>query len=643
MSAIPSPLPTRLSPARALRFDNAFIVGTGSFLPGPPINNDDIANYIAPMSTRSRRIMNRVLRDNGIQTRHYAIDEAGYTRYSSAKLAERAVRSCVDDSGVRPEDISLLCTGSSGGDIGMPGFANMVQGALGLPPMETSSHQGVCASGMSALKYAASAVELGAHQNALVATSELPSRLFKQSRFRPSGYDQDFDAQFLRWMLSDGAGACLVSRNPERLTSEGVTLKIDWIHHRSFSGDHPVCMQIGFADANEPRSYLDYPSLAEAERDGAFLLRQDIRLLPNLFELGIHEFTSLAHQGYFKGSEIDHFVCHYSSEKFSGLVDELMHDAGLGIPKEKWYSNLTWRGNTGAASIFIMLRDFLQERSPKPGERIMCFVPESGRFTISCMMLTVVDNEYQPPISTHAPPKANDDVPVPPPHNPSAAKTTEVGSLLQALAEVWHDYRSRVWRTDLVKRILDGAFRREDYLNWMACWIPQVREGSRWMRAGASKLAGPYVGLSPLIDQHADEEHLDYEILFDDYRKAGGTVSSIDELSRNPGGDALNSYMYARAREANPTGLLGGIYIIEGTGQRIIPRLMPHLRRCDGVPSNALRFLHYHGENDVEHLNRWLQAVHFVMNIEHTANKAKIINTARDTAELYLMQMRESV
>ena len=66
-----------------------------------------------------------------------------------------------------------------------------------------------------------------------------------------------------------------------------------------------------------------------------------------------------------------------------------MAKAGLAIPRERWYSNLAWRGNTGAASIFIMLEEFLRTRTLKPGEQILCFVPESGRFTVAYMLIEV--------------------------------------------------------------------------------------------------------------------------------------------------------------------------------------------------------------------------------------------------------------
>lgn len=432
------------------------------------------------------------------------------------------------------------------------------------------------------------------------------------------------------------------------------------------SGDYPVCMQIGYANPNTgdnaPRSYLDYPSLAHAERDGAFVLRQDIRLLSNLFEVGIHEYASLAAQGLFDPAKIDHFLCHYSSEKFSGMVERLMHDSGLAIPRERWYSNLSWRGNTGAAAIFIMLADFMREKQPQVGERILCFVPESGRFTIACMLLTVTEGETSSALSTGARVEIAEEI-IAPPHSPApvpSAHPTDMGpgfkvaptagtnsrkqTLLRELAQVWHRYRSRAWRTLLVRRILAGELTRSEYLQWMSCWIPQVREGSRWMGEAAGNVTDPFLALAPLIERAASDERLDYTILFEDYRNAGGTVEHIDALERNPGGDALNAYMHGAASGSNPVGLLGGIYIIEGTGQRIIPHLLPKLRRCPEIPSNSLRFLHYHGENDIAHLERWLDAVELALDATPESWVAEaILQTASDTAELYLMQMRLSV
>ncbi len=626
-------------------FQRVYLQSAGAFLPGAPVNNAQMDDYIAPLNRLSQRIKRRILAENGIRERYYAIDAEGRTLLSNAQLAAAAIRDCLVRGGAELSQVSMLASGSSGGDALMPGFANMIQGELAAPPMETLSVHGICAAGVGAIQAAAQGIELGAHRSALAVASEMPSRLFKRSRFAARGYETDFDAHFLRWMLSDGAGAVLLSDGAALAGGHGLRLKLKWVHQRAFSGDYPVCMQLGLTEDRE-RGHLDFGSWAEAEAAGALSLRQDIRLLPHLFDIGIHEYAQLVKDGWVDPARIDHFLCHYSSEKFIPVVEDLMAKAGLAIPRERWYSNLAWRGNTGAASILIMLSEFLQTRTLKPSEQIFCYVPESGRFMAAYLLLEVESADA--PLQRRADTQgrvltaaaAVDDEVVAPPHDPAAAPDG-LRDLLTELASIWHSYRSQVWRTPLVRQIRERRFAVPDYLNWMAQWVPQVREGSLWMREGAASLTGDYQALAALIDVHAGEEQNDFQILFDDYRQAGGTVSDIADLRRNPGGEALNAYLHGLAATPNPIGLLGAIYIIEGTGQRIVPTLLPLLKASLKLPPDVFRFLEYHGHNDEHHLNRWLMAVEMVMALDTDGRAPRqIIDTARHTAALYLMQFQ---
>ena len=624
-------------------FQRVYVESAGMFMPGEPVNNEQMDAYIAPLDRMSTRIKRRILAENGIRERHYAIDAEGRTVFSNAQLAAGAIRDCLQRADVGIARVSMLASGSSGGDVLMPGFANMIQGELAAPPMETVSVHGICAAGVSAIQAAAQGIELGAHARALAVASELPSRLFKRSRFAARGYEIDFDSHFLRWMLSDGAGALLLTDGGTQPRAPGVRLRLKWIHQRAFSGDYPVCMQLGLTEDRQ-RGHLDFASWGEAEAAGALALRQDIRLLPHLFDIGIHEYAGLVKDGWVDPARVDHFLCHYSSEKFIPVVEDLMGKAGLAIPRERWWSNLAWRGNTGAASILIMLAEFLRTRTLKPGEQIFCYVPESGRFMAAYMLFEAEAADGGAPASTARSVRrdsalADDDV-IAPPHDPRAAPVG-LGALLSELASIWHDYRSRVWRTPLVRQIRERRFQVADYLNWMENWIPQVREGSLWMREGAASLGAPYQSLAALIGVHAGEEQNDFKILYDDYRKAGGAVAELDHLKRNPGGEALNAYLHALAATRDPFGLLGAIYIIEGTGQRIVPALLPLIKGCLKLPPDVFRFLEYHGHNDENHLNRWLAAVEMVMALDTKGDAARqIVDTARRTAALYLMQVQ---
>src|SRR5690606_4602755 len=291
-------------------------------MPGEPVDNAQMDAYIAPLNRISSRIKQRILAENGIRQRYYALDAEGESTMSNAALAAAAIRDCLQRGNAELGDVSLLVSGSSGGDALMPGFANMIQGELAATPLEAVSIHGICGAGVSALQSAAQSIELGAHDLAVAVASEMPSRLFKRSRFAARGYDADFDAHFLRWMLSDGAGAVLLERRG-RSTGKQPVLRLKWVHQRAFSGDYPVCMQLGMS-ADRRRSHLDYPSWHEAEADGALSLRQDIRLLPHLFDIGIHEYVKLVRDRWVDPERITHFLCHYSSEKFIPVVENLM-------------------------------------------------------------------------------------------------------------------------------------------------------------------------------------------------------------------------------------------------------------------------------------------------------------------------------
>ncbi len=621
-----------------MRFDQVYVTSTGAYFPGEPVGNGDIDRYIAPINALSPRIKRRILGENGILTRHYAIDEHGRSTHTCAALAANAVRACLNgDAEAALTRIDLLAAATSSGDLILPGFANMLQAELRAPAMTTASHHGVCASGMAALQHAALALQHGQQREAMVVAAEFPSRLFKRSRFAPAGYDADFDAHFLRWMLSDGAGAWHLSTHP----GQGLSLKLEQLHLKSFSGELPLCMQAGRAP--DGRLWGDHEDFTAADAAGAMLLRQDIRLLPQLFDVATHEYVKLAQSGAIDPASVDHFLCHYSSERFAPVVRQCLQLAQLDIPESKWYSNLKFRGNLGSASIFTMLDDFLRERKPKVGETILLFVPESGRFTVAFALLKVVDastpaNVVPPPaVAVEAPPSP---VALPePPHAANDAQLPEVARLLRELALVWHEYRSRVWRTTLVSKILDGSVGKSDYVAWMEQWVPQVRQGSLWMRKAADHLTPKYAVLRDTVHHHADDEQFDYNVLFEDYRNAGGKVASLDELKRNPGGEALNAYLHARAAQPDALGLLGAMYIIEGTGQRIVPALLPLLRQRLGWLGRSFNFLAYHGENDVAHLQRWLAAVETALALGGRDIAADIVDDARHTAALYARQL----
>lgn len=371
--------------------DSVYITSTGAFLPGPPVGNDQIEDILGLVDGKSSRLKQRILKSNGIRTRHYAIDSTGRTLYSNADMARNAGLRCLEASPLEAADIGMLCCATSQPDLLLPGFGSLVQGELKISEVELLTTHGICSSGSMAMKGAYNGLRLKEHNAALVVASELSSRTLKRSRYEAAG-GQDavtFDVEFLRWMLSDGAGALLLERRPR-----GTACRIDWMRSFSHADAFPTCMQVGKAlSSSDSRTWQDFPTYAEAEAAGAFLIRQDVRLLEHMVKLGVDGALRLIDEGELDMGSVDHFLCHYSSHHFRGRVYEMLEMAGAAIPEEKWFTNLYARGNTGCASIFIMLDEFLREVKPKHGAKVLCMVPESGRFNSCYMQLTVVNSD----------------------------------------------------------------------------------------------------------------------------------------------------------------------------------------------------------------------------------------------------------
>jgi 3-oxoacyl-[acyl-carrier-protein] synthase-3 len=364
----------------------AYLTGFGAYLPGDPVDNDGIAARLGGDDAVTERIRRRILESNGIRKRHYALDDQGEPTELNEELAVKALRAAFEDRGIDAADIRMLACATTMGDVLVPGFASMVHGRLGGGPMQLLSASGVCASSLAALDAAVSKIRLGDHPRAAVVGSELPSRSLRQRRF--DGYRAGMDSHFLRWMLSDGAGAVVVEFQPHPTKP---SLRVDWVRHVSLAHEHDVCMRAGMTGA-EPvvgGTWQDV-GIADAEAAGMFVLRQDVSMLDDLAEAGIAQFEELVDTGLVDVHHLDHVVCHYSTNVFRDVAFEALRRRIPTLDTDRWFSNLETRGNTGSASIFIALEEAWRTGRFAPGETVLLAVPESGRFSFAFAHLTVV-------------------------------------------------------------------------------------------------------------------------------------------------------------------------------------------------------------------------------------------------------------
>ncbi|HLI92593.1 MAG TPA: 3-oxoacyl-[acyl-carrier-protein] synthase III C-terminal domain-containing protein, partial [Puia sp.] len=279
----------------------------------------------------------------------------------------------------------------------MPSHGVMVHGWLPeTNPIEVVSPSGVCCAGMHAFKYAHMAVMTGDINRAVATGSErfsasLLANFFEEEAQKLKELNENpfiaFDKEFLRWMLSDGAAAFLLSDQPNQ---DGLSLRVEWIEGASYANEMETCMYMASEKQKDGtlKSYLEFTP-EEIIGKSIFSIKQDIKLLSdNIVPLGARKIKEIFDRKGLTPDDIDYFLPHMSSEFFKSKIFEQIALHGASIPYEKWFVNLSTMGNVGAGSVYLMVHELFHSGKLKKGDRLLLLVPESSRFSYMYAMLT---------------------------------------------------------------------------------------------------------------------------------------------------------------------------------------------------------------------------------------------------------------
>ena len=381
-----------------MSLNEVYITNTSSFFPNDPVSNDEMEDYLGIINNSPSRSKAIVLRNNGIKRRFYALTKNGVSTHTNAQMTALAVNALFKNDPAAIKSIKLLSCGTSTPDQLMPSHGVMVHGCLPeTNSIEVVSPSGVCCAGMHAFKYAYLATKTGDVQQAVATGSErfsvsLLSANFEDEAKRLKELVDDpyigFEKEFLRWMLSDGAAAFLLSN---KKNENGLSLRVEWMEGFSYANELEPCMYQGSEKLKDGtlKSYLDY-SNQEIMSQSLLSIKQDVKLLSKNIVLygGYGVKASLEKHGV-KSEEIDYFLPHMSSEFFKDKIYQQLIANGNGIMYDKWFVNLSQVGNVGAASVYFMVDELFHSGKLKVGDKIFLLVPESGRFSYMYSLLTV--------------------------------------------------------------------------------------------------------------------------------------------------------------------------------------------------------------------------------------------------------------
>ncbi len=364
---------------KEVKMTNCYITSTGSYLPGEPVDNESLGKYLGTVIGEAR-VRTKILKANGIETRHYALDKKQNATHSLYELAAEAVKNCLPQD-KNPLQIDYLSAGTTYAPFLAPGVSSILHDQLSKGnvishSLEINSNSGICSSGAQAIVNATRAVKSGDADTAICVGVEQSSIGLKSKAFRTT-YDLPailrdirsskwFMSVFLRFMLSDGAGSFLLEPQPREAD---LSLEVDWTYSRSFANEAPLCMHI---DSH------------------TMILSQNINILAKYMA----PLSKKAVEGALceHGETLENYTMvlpHMSSYYFERSVKKIIAELSPNREVPYW-TNLRTAGNTGAASIFIMLDEYLKTQPVAAGDRILLFVPESGQFNYVLIILTVV-------------------------------------------------------------------------------------------------------------------------------------------------------------------------------------------------------------------------------------------------------------
>ncbi|MCB1968132.1 MAG: 3-oxoacyl-ACP synthase, partial [Candidatus Accumulibacter sp.] len=146
------------------------ITGIGSFLPGQPVSNDDLAKR--GIETSEEWIVSRT----GIRSRHLAAPDE-----TASDLALEASRRALAAAGLDAADLDLIVVATSTPDFIFPSTACLLQSKLGNRGATAFDVQAVCSGFVYGLTIAEKFIRSGSHRRALVVGAEVFSRILDWS------------------------------------------------------------------------------------------------------------------------------------------------------------------------------------------------------------------------------------------------------------------------------------------------------------------------------------------------------------------------------------------------------------------------------------------------------------------------------
>jgi len=353
---------------------DVYLAGIGSYSPGDPIPFDHIEAVLGKITDAPNRLMKRIDRMRpimkemlGIEYSHYALDPN--TREMTETNVTMSVKAChpaLKMAALETSQIDLIVYAGILYDYMCPPTSVFVQEALNIPYCAEISIHSNCTAIYKALQVASDLIAYGRYDNALVVTSQLSSPFLRAEYFNQQELTEE--QAVLRWFLSDGAGALVLTS--ERPAKPCVKVRNTYLESVGVGIEPSMKMLVGASKSN----------LLEIYKKGWHHLTQNINTVAKLApELGGKGLRMMLEKWNLDLSRVKCFFLNIPTKHLMDIGVQIAK-TDLNKPDLNFYTKLSTRGYPGAPAIVIALDDYLHEVSLRPGDQLVSFVTESSKW-----------------------------------------------------------------------------------------------------------------------------------------------------------------------------------------------------------------------------------------------------------------------
>ncbi|EHK2338088.1 TPA: beta-ketoacyl-ACP synthase III [Clostridium perfringens] len=305
---------------------NAKMIGFGLYTPKNLVENERLQEFL---ETSDEWIRTRT----GIERRYISLDE------NTSDLAVEASKKALSQARLSAEEIDLIIVATVTPDNFTPSTACIVQDKLGAKNAWAFDINAACTGFIYALKLGRSLIRSGEANNALIIGAETLSKAL------------NWEDRGSCVLFGDGAGAIVLTSTEEDCGIKCVNVKSD-----GSKGDSLVIQGLPlnspFKDGKEvSKNYINMNG------------REIFKFATKVMEESIVEILEKEN---IKIEDIAAIIPHQANLR---IIDYVVKR--LGIPREKFITNLQNYGNTSGASIPIALCESIDEGNLKKGDNII--------------------------------------------------------------------------------------------------------------------------------------------------------------------------------------------------------------------------------------------------------------------------------